>query len=674
MKHKLMRAIGLCAAVLRHPLALPVFYFGMLWAYEWTFRAWEITDFRGPGLWVSLVFCVPAALVLWILSTLLPRRANRVIAWVLVIGVTALFASQMIYHRIFYTYYTVYSAANGGQVLEFIHEILFTMRRNWVQLLTLLIPLILWIPLQMVLCFEKRPLIRQGLWAVMAACLHVVCRLLLPLGGMGDFSPWDLYYKTVSIDYSMEQLGVVSTMRVDLWRQLVGFEPEYEVEAPPVAQVVPPDEMPEEPDDEDGDPQQPDGVQYGVNALDIDFDALAAAETDETVADMHRYFGSLEPSSKNEKTGLFAGCNLIWITAEGFSQYAIDKELTPTLYKLANEGFRFTNWYTPLWGVSTSDGEYVALTGLYPKAGAWSFYQSSGNAMPFTAGNQLRALGYSCRAYHNHTYTYYNREQSHPNIGYDYKGVGNGLEITEQWPESDLEMIDVTTDEYVNDEPFHTYYMTVSGHLLYNFIGNSMAAKNEELVEDLPYSEGPRAYLACNIELDRAMELLLERLEQAGVLDNTVIVLSADHYPYGLSLEELSELAGHDVDPDFELYRNACIIYKKGMQSETIDEPCSSIDLLPTVSNLMGWDFDSRLLMGRDIFSDAEPLVILSNRSFITGEARYNTKTGELEPTAGEELPDGYLEYYSALVSNKLAYSTLILDNNYYATLGLDEK
>ena len=182
-----------------------------------------------------------------------------------------------------------------------------------------------------------------------------------------------------------------------------------------------------------------------------------------------------------------------------------------------------------------------------------------------------------------------------------------------------------------------------------------------------------QAYYACNIELDRALALLLERLERAGTLDNTVIVLSADHYPYGLSLDEISELAGHEVEPDFELYRNACIIYKKGMESETVDAPCSNIDLLPTLSNLLGLPFDSRLMMGRDIFSDAEPLVVLSNRSFITDKARYNTKTGELEATGGEELPEGYREYYSAVVSNKLAYSTLILDNDYYARLGLGE-
>src|SRR5690606_30821418 len=101
-------------------------------------------------------------------------------------------------------------------------------------------------------------------------------------------------------------------------------------------------------------------------------------------------------------------------------------------------------------------------------------------------------------------------------------------------PESDVEMIDVTTDEYVHDEPFHAYYMTVSGHLLYNWGGNFIAAKNRQLVQDLPYGEAGKAYLATQIELDRALGLLLDRLEEAGVADRTLIVLSADHYPYGL--------------------------------------------------------------------------------------------------------------------------------------------
>ena len=321
------------------------------------------------------------------------------------------------------------------------------------------------------------------------------------------------------------------------------------------------------------------------------------------IRQLHEYFSAQTPTAKNEKTGMFRDCNLILITAEGFSYLAVDPELTPTLYKLTTEGFRFTNFYTPIWGVSTSDGEYVALTGTIPKNGVWSFSRTSTKAMPLTMVQQLKKLGYTAYAYHDHTYGYYDRELSHPNLGYIYKARGRGLDVAGTWPESDIEMIDLSTADYMGKEPFHAYYMTVSGHLEYNFGGNAMAAKNRALVEGLPYSEAARAYLACNIELDRALELLLQRLEEAGAADNTVIALSADHYPYGLTVEQQSELAGHALDERFELYKNACIIYKKGMTPETVERPCSQICSVWTLIRVFTWGRTCFPMPSRSLFS-----------------------------------------------------------------------
>ena len=72
----------------------------------------------------------------------------------------------------------------------------------------------------------------------------------------------------------------------------------------------------------------------------------------------------------------------------------LDPERTPTLWKLSHEGIICDNFYTPLWGVSTSDGEYVTTTGLIPKPGVWSYSESSDNYMPFGFGNQFQKLGY----------------------------------------------------------------------------------------------------------------------------------------------------------------------------------------------------------------------------------------------------------------------------------------
>ena len=329
-------------------------------------------------------------------------------------------------------------------------------------------------------------------------------------------------------------------MRLDIQRHLTGWTPSLNTVTP-------------EPNDQNPIEEEEDPIEY--NVMDIDFDKLISEETDEEIIKMHKYFRDVQPTPMNDYTGKFQGYNLIMITAEGFSPYAIHQEATPTLYKMVHEGYHFTNFYNPIWEVSTSDGEYVACTGLIPKSGVWSFYESGSNKMPFVMGNQLKKLGYKTIAYHNHTYNYYKRHVSHPNMGYEYKGVGNGLKVKKVWPASDLEMLENTIPEYIDEHPFHAYYMTVSGHLRYTFTGNSMAAKNREVVKDLPYSENAKAYIATQVELDRAMRHLLDQLEKAGIADRTLIAISADHYPYGLAEHEINELAGHEVEKNFELYK-----------------------------------------------------------------------------------------------------------------------
>ncbi len=656
-------------------------FFYLLSAYgEVVFRALTQRDFFGPGLFVILGFAIPSAFALNAITQMFGRRANYVItAGVFTIS-SIVCCAHVIYEYIFGTYFIVYSVLHGGQAFSFYKDIFNAMGNNIPSLLLLLLPAIVaifWS--KRLISFERRRIKKASRYLAGAALSYCLCLLALPIFGTEQFTPYDMYYNSSDVIFSMNRLGVDTTLKLDIMRTVTGFVPEAASEVlesiPPAPPEVPHAPKRGEEGEEDTrpgavEPTVPhEEVVYRPNILNIDFDALIANETDDELLEMHRYFSEQAPTMTNDKTGLFKDCNVIFIVAEGFSHYVVDKERTPTLYKMATEGLEFTNFYTPIWSVSTSDGEYVAAQGLIPKSGVWSFYKSYENLLPFVLGRQLPRLGYSAYAYHDHSNTYYKRNLSHPNMGYDFKAVGLGLDMTESWPESDLEMIDITTDEYMNSQPFHAYYMTVSGHLNYSFTGNNMSYRNREIVADLPYSEQVRAYLACNYELEKAMTLLLERLEQAGALENTVIVISADHYPYGLDMESFNEIAGHEVDPDFELYRNQLIIYKAGTPHEVVDEPASSLDILPTVSNLLGLPFDSRLLMGRDIFSDVEPLIIFSNRSFITRDARYNTVTGELTANEGVELPDGYRKYWSAVINSKFTYSAKILDRDYYRVL-----
>ena len=172
------------------------------------------------------------------------------------------------------------------------------------------------------------------------------------------------------------------------------------------------------------------------------------------------------------------------------------------------------------------------------------------------------------------------------------------------------------------------------------------------------------------MELDQALASLISQLEAAGKLEDTVIVLSGDHYPYGLQEEEISQLLGHTVDPDFEKYKSTLILWNSAMEEPvTVDKFCSSLDVMPTLANLFGLEYDSRLLAGRDILSDAPGLVMFFNYNFLSEEGAYLAGEDVFTPWDGGE-PD--LDYVGEVLEDmrqRSSYSAMILDKDYYRVL-----
>ena len=629
------------------------------------------------GLYLPGLFALVPVLILFAILMLIPSRGwKRALLVLFSLIVYILCASQLIYYRIFGCFYSAYSMANGGQVLQFWDIALKTLWENLPVLLVMLLPFL-------GICFlgkhlipgtaiRKKPLCLIPVLLAVVLQVGVVCALPL-LGGTTDLSPYGLYHHNTDSYYSVNRLGLLTAFRLDVVRTLTDSQPSGTIHIDVPVETVPTETTTPTPPPTEAEETEPTATEPVIdtspNVLPIDFDALIADTGNSDILEVHQYFQSRTPSSKNEKTGLFSGCNLIMITAEAFSSLVVDQERTPTLYKMMHEGFYFTDYYVPDWGTSTTDGEYAFLTGTIPKANVWSFSRSSDNQMPLTMSRQLLSLGYQAYAYHGHTYSYYDRDEYLENLGYTYRAYGKNLDVDYTWPESDVQVVDLTTEDYVSQEPFTAYYMTISGHREFNFYGNYIAYKNRDLVEAEPYSTAVQAYIATQLELEHSLTLLLERLEEAGVLENTVIVLTADHYPNGLTESEISELLGHTVETNFEIYKNGCIIYKPGMTPETITAPCSHLDLLPTLSNLFGLEFDSRLYMGRDVFSEAAPLVMFRNRSWITDQASYNSGTREVVNFTDTPVSAGYVSRISNEVSNRFTVSSRILDYDYWQLL-----
>ena len=407
-------------------------------------------------------------------------------------------------------------------------------------------------------------------------------------------------------------------------------------------------------------------------------------EASGTIAELNAYVAAQTPSMTNEYTGLFAGKNLILITAEAFCAEAIDPELTPTLYRMATKGIHFTDFYQPS-GAGTTGGEYQNVFGMLPTNGGISFKNTHDNLNYFTMGSQLNRLGYWGKTYHNNDYTFYDRHMTHTNLGYSegFMGYGNGMEymLTNQYPTSDLEMFIGTLPEYIDQQPFNVYYMTFSGHSNYYANVHAQVKKNYSRVEHLEdYPKVVRSYLAAQLELEDTMTYLLEQLDAAGILNDTVICMTGDHFPYGLDddgalgqLPYLSALYGYDVTTALDRDHNALILWSgclEEMDPIVVNAPTSSLDILPTLSNLFGTEYDSRLFPGRDALSDTPALVFTTGYDWKTDYGTYYSATGRFIPSDPDlVLPEGYIDTISAIVRNKIRYCDGVLDADYFRYL-----
>ena len=600
-----------------------------------------------------LLFCLPIALVIYMITTTFSEKINKILSTILLSFLYFIFFAQMVYFQVYNSVFSIYSMTNGGQVFEFWRTILSTIVGSLYNYICLTVPFVLFFVFKKKFFDFKRSSIGNiSLYILIFFMFINFSTMFLFFDNKAIYSSYNLFFNTHAPILSAKKFGLLTTMNLDLERSIFGLkEKKIEIDIGKVNNV------PEEAD---------------YNTIDINFEELINNEKNDTIKTLHNYFSNVIGTKKNNYTGMFKGKNVVFFLAESFDPIAIDKDLTPTLYRLANSGFNFKNYYSPLYPASTADGEFRTEWSLISSRGdTLTLYAAKDVYSPYLFINSFK--DYNINVYHNYNGDYYNRRLYFKSLGYpNFKACYYGLNLPcGTFHESDLDMVDITTEEYMDSEtPFFTYYITLSGHLSYAKTTNKIVQKNWDLVEDLPYSDKVKGYIAGNIEVDRALELLIKRLEEAGKLDDTVIVLTPDHYPYGLSNANINEVATIDRDDAFELYHSDLIIWNNRMETIEVDKVGSNPDVLPTILNLFGIEYDSRLIMGQDLLSDKEGLVVLANRSWISDKVKYNSVTSEIIPRyEGIEVDEEYIAKLNNLVDNQFKISNMVLQNNYYKKL-----
>lgn len=379
----------------------------------------------------------------------------------------------------------------------------------------------------------------------------------------------------------------------------------------------------------------------------------------------------------NDYTGIYEGKNLVLVLCESLTDVVIDKDLTPTLYKMKNEGISFNNHYAPIYQSATADSEIISLTSIIPSINygptAYAFYE---NNYSDSLTTQLNNKGYNSNSFHSFHGDFYNRKTLHKNLGFNYYFAEEDLyfEKRDGWQDAFNWNLDkylfqqvVAKTVDMNKYPFFDFVISVSGHIPYHpgryeLEGDLWATIKVKGEVDQPYSNEVLCYFAAQRTLDQGLKQLITDLEENGELDNTVIAIYGDHYPYGLSNSAQKEL--YHYDKDYMINKVPFIIWTPNGESKQIDKVSSTFDIYPTIANLFNIDLNNQFIVGNDILSDEDGLVIWENYSWLNDKAYYNSTTQKVDNFGN--LSQDEISDINKKVQQTITAGQALLESNYF--------
>ena len=328
------------------------------------------------------------------------------------------------------------------------------------------------------------------------------------------------------------------------------------------------------------------------------------------------------------------------LRADHLSLYGYDRKTSPNLEKFALESTLFKRPYAQSHFTLTS--HMSMMTSLFPLSHGVNTEARISHNIP-TLAEMLDEEGYR-------TGGFYAQKWLDPKFGFgrgfdvyeDYDFGDDGLEATshflDEWAKARenpfflfLHFRDVHTSPFTNSPGFlydsppefrdaFLPYPELSKPFLTKDVWNQKTRINEkELANLVARYDGGILYV------DSLIGRLLEKLRALGAYDQSIIMITSDH---GESLGDRGRLSGHGGF--FEEGLKVPLIVKlpeshpeaKRFRGQTLDYPVQSVDLAPTVLNVVGIESPA-IFQGKDLFSDSERDVVAF---------KYNTSVTSTDP------------------------------------------
>lgn len=430
--------------------------------------------------------------------------------------------------------------------------------------------------------------------------------------------------------------------------------------------------------------------EYSVRNFYITFLKTKEEENIEDIEFLNLAFENTEKSN-NKYTGIFKDKNIIFVQFEGLDNWLVTENDTPTIYKMMHEGINFNNHFSYYnGGGSTFNSEFAVNTGfITPLSYTQNAYTFNKNNFPHSMAHIFKSLDYSVNAFHMNSGEYYSRTANYKNWGYDkYYGLKDMFDYQDESYTLDRELIlNETFNKLIfpEEEKFIDYIIAYSGHLpftntkgvcklLYDEdhkpIIDETAEENTsddnekpistEVVEREPMTEEQCVRRQAK-ETDYMMQLLIDNLTEKNLLDNTVIIAYSDHYLY--TIEDKTILDRYKETSNNLINKTPFFIWSNNIENKTINKVTSQLNILPTVLNLWGIDYNPNNYIGTDALdSNYEEIVFFSDYSWYDGNVY--VENGEI--TNNKTTSYDNLEEKNFYVSNITKKNDLALKYNYF--------
>lgn len=336
---------------------------------------------------------------------------------------------------------------------------------------------------------------------------------------------------------------------------------------------------------------------------------------------------------KNEMTGIFKDKNVIVVMMESIDSWIIDEDTMPNLKKMMETGYNFTSRYSPFFnGGQTINTEFALNTGLYAISDKSTIFDINNVDYKYSLANILKKNGYHVNSLHANSGNFYNREEFHKLLGYQNhyscldmqkKGL---LDIDKNYF-SDSTMIsdDKIFNLITSEDKFMTFITTYSAHLEYTKNNKVYKSVNHDLKKH--YEEEEYIYRTLAKDTDLFLKILIDKLTEKNILDDTVIVLASDHYVYGYSDSEYVALKKQVINDRRLLQNTPFVIWSNDLEGKNYNNVLDTADILPTLLNMLDIEYNPNNYIGEDVFSDYhDDFVWFSDGTYISDTNSSNSE------------------------------------------------